>query len=166
MHLRLVWNAARLFLEIPPKNSLSGILQMNLYGSKMTAIVLGLASLVPGQAFCDDWITMHSDISWNDGYDCGDNYRCFRLEQVGIGNAFTKDCFRKQIKRTRINNSNLSKLDWRLLSSDGKWQYGIYSVTRNSDSIFIDTFVIQNHGGIFNGCLGNGYGHFTVAIKQ
>jgi hypothetical protein len=117
----------------------------------------------------DDWHTFDAQLSWNTGHLCNAQKKCFALTQPTFGTPLTADCYREQISTFRIIDvpSGISAYHERPgnSTSDRIIRFGIKEVTFGTGNILVKTFLVQDHGGQNNPCLGGFGGHAEITVE-
>ncbi len=116
-----------------------------------------------GPVYADDILGGGTAVKWKDGMDCGGpNRRCFSFTQNAVGNPITTiDCYRQQVFWARIEEvpTSVASFHDRGMQPSGQLVgFGIRSVLfdLSSNSITITTYLVQDHGGPNNACIGIG----------
>jgi hypothetical protein len=100
--------------------------------------------------------------AWKEGRQCGMEpvQHCFRFVQRAVGTPFfPPDCYRQQIYTIEITDVPNNISSFRILINESNiTRAGVKQVLFNIDGrlVTINTFLVQNHGGPNNSCIGIG----------
>lgn len=75
-------------------------------------------------------------------------------------------CWHEQIATTYIHGVPKGIDQYRLEHEEGDWSFGVNKVEFSNGYITITTYLVPDHGGPDNHCIGQGYASFKLSFYK